>query len=64
MLNDEKVAAKSGDLIVIPPRTRIHYFGKMEMTLTVSPAYEEGHDTHVRFVDPSESPFLQKDNLS
>lgn len=56
-LNDEKVEAKATDLIVIPPNTRIHYFGTLEMILTVSPAYNEKNDRHVRFVDEKESPY-------
>lgn len=56
-LNDEKVKAEAADLIVIPPKTRIHYFGTMEMVLTVSPAFDEKNERHVRFVDKSESPY-------
>lgn len=59
-LNDEKVEAQTGDLIVIPPKTRIHYFGTMEMVLTVSPAYDEKNERHVRFVDEKESPYYKK----
>ncbi len=58
VLNDEKIEAKATDLIVIPPNTRIHYFGKMKMVLTVTPIYKEENENHVRFVDRSESPFL------
>lgn len=57
VLNDEKVEAKPTDLIVIPPNTRIHYFGTMKMVLTVSPAFDEANEVHHRFVDKSESPF-------
>lgn len=57
VLDDEKVEAKATDLIVIPPQTRIHYFGKMKMVLTVSPSFKEENETHVRFIDKSESPF-------
>lgn len=57
VLDDEKVEAKATDLIVVPPGTRIHYFGKMKMTLTVSPAFKPEDEVHVRFVDRSESPF-------
>lgn len=32
ILDDEQVEVKATDLIVIPPNTRIHYFGKMKMT--------------------------------
>ena len=59
MLNDEKIEAKATDIIVIPPKTRIYYFGKMKMVLTVSPAFNPDNETHYRFVDRSESPFLQ-----
>jgi len=57
VLNDEKVEAKATDPIVVPPQTRIHYFGKMKMTLTVTPAFKPEDETHIRFVDKSESPF-------
>lgn len=56
-LDDEKVEAKATDLIVIPPKTRIHYFGKMKMVLTVAPAFDEKNERHVRMVDKSESPY-------
>ena len=56
-LDDEEVEAKATDLIVIPPKTKIHYFGKMKMVLTVSPAFNEANERHVRFVKESESPY-------
>lgn len=59
-LNDEKVEAQATDLIVIPPKTRIHYFGKMEMVLTVAPAFNENNERHVRFIDESESPYIER----
>lgn len=58
VLNDEKIEAKASNLIVIPPKTRIHYFGTMEMVLTVSPAFNEKNERHVRFVDEKESPYI------
>lgn len=57
VLNDEKIKVKATDLIVIPPKTRIHYFGKMKMVLTVAPAFDENNERHVRMVDKSESPY-------
>jgi len=57
VLNDEEVKAKATDLIVIPPGTRIHYFGEMKMVLTVTPAFKAENENHIRFVDKSESPF-------
>jgi len=56
VLDDQKVEAQATDLIVIPPKTRIHYFGTMKMVLTVTPAFNEANERHVRFVDKSESP--------
>lgn len=58
VLNDEKIEVKATDVIAIPPNTRIHYFGKMKMVLTVSPRFNEENETHHRFVDRSESPYI------
>lgn len=59
-LNDEKIEVKSKDLVVIPPETRIHYFGHMDMVLVVCPAFDEKDERHVRLVDKSESPYCRK----
>ena len=59
VLNDEKVEAKSTDLIAVPPKTRIYYFGKMKMVLTVAPAFDEKNERHVRMVDESENPYKE-----
>jgi mannose-6-phosphate isomerase-like protein (cupin superfamily) len=57
VLNDEGFEVKATDLVVIPPKTRIHYFGNMEMVLTVCPAFDGKNERHVRLVDESESPY-------
>jgi mannose-6-phosphate isomerase-like protein (cupin superfamily) len=57
VLNDERVEAKATDLIFIPPKTRIHYFGSMELVLTVCPAFNETNERHIRFIEKSESPY-------
>lgn len=57
VLNDEKYEVETGDLVVIPPLTKIHYFGKMKMSLTVTPAFEEENEIQVRLVDKNESPY-------
>jgi mannose-6-phosphate isomerase-like protein (cupin superfamily) len=57
MLDSKPVEAEATDLIVIPPNTRIHYFGTLDMVLTVSPAFNEEDEVHVRFVEESESPY-------
>lgn len=59
VLNGQKVEAKATDLIVIPPKTRIHYFGTMEMVLTVAPAFDEQNERHVRIVTEKESPYYK-----
>ncbi|MFI5557878.1 cupin domain-containing protein [Amycolatopsis japonica] len=56
-LNDEPVGVEATDMVVAPPRTRIHYFGTMEILLTVSPSYDEANERHVRFVAESENPY-------
>jgi mannose-6-phosphate isomerase-like protein (cupin superfamily) len=52
-LNGEAVAVGATDLIVVPPGTRIYYFGTMEMILTVAPAFAAQDERHVRFIDES-----------
>ncbi|UOX90007.1 hypothetical protein MUY14_05055 [Amycolatopsis sp. FBCC-B4732] len=57
VLDDEAVVAEETDLVVVPPNTRIYYFGTMEILLTVSPSFDERNERHVRFVADSESPY-------
>ncbi|WP_394617103.1 cupin domain-containing protein [Lentzea sp. JNUCC 0626] len=56
-LNDEPVVAEASDVVVAPPGTRIHYFGTMEIVLTVSPEFDEANERHVRFIARDESPY-------
>lgn len=56
-LNDEPTPVEATDLVVAPPHTRIHYFGSMEIILTVSPEYDERNERHVRFIPENESPY-------
>ena len=51
VLNDEKIKVEATDLLAIPPKTRIHYFGKMKMVLTVSPAFKPENEVHVKFIE-------------
>jgi len=55
VINDEKHAAGAGDLVVVPPKNRIHYFGKMKMVLITTPEYNEENEHEVRLIDPSEA---------
>lgn len=57
VINDEKCTVAPKDLIVIPPNTRVHYFGKLKMLLAASPAFNPDNERHVRDIDPSENPY-------
>ena len=59
MLNDEKHEVTAGDLVVVPAGTRIHYFGTMDMVLSVAPAFDTKNEVHVRFIDKSENPYFK-----
>lgn len=50
-LNDKKVSVKATDLIVIPPKVKIYYLGKMELLLTTVPAWQAKNEVHVRYID-------------
>lgn len=56
VLNDEKLSVSKGDVISIPPNTRIHYFGTMRMVLIVNPPWQEENETHIRDIKRSENP--------
>lgn len=63
VLNDEKLPVKQGDIVAVPPNTRIHYFGTMKMALIVTPPWKEENETHIRDIDPSENPLsIKKSN--
>lgn len=49
-LNGKLRKVKVGDLIVIPPKTKIYYLGNMRMTLTTIPAWSASKEVHVRFI--------------
>jgi len=57
IIDDEKIEVSEKDLVVVPPKKRIHYFGKMRMLLCVTPAYNEKNEHHVRDINPSENPY-------
>lgn len=53
-LNGEAVTVKAADCIVITPMTTIYYLGKMKMTLTTVPAWNEENEVHVRYIEKNE----------
>lgn len=60
VLDDVRYEVAAGDLVVAPARTRIHYFGKLDMILSVAPAFNEDNEVHVRNIDKSESPYYKE----
>lgn len=57
VIDDEKFEVQAKDLIVVPPKKRIHYFGNLKMVLITAPPYDETNEHHVRNVDENESPY-------
>lgn len=51
MLNGNPNPVKAGDLVVVPPKTRMYYMGNLEMVLTTCPAWRSEDEVHVRNVD-------------
>jgi len=56
-LDDQSVDVCPGDMLVVDPKTRIHYFGNLKMVLIVSPTWKEGNEVHIRDIQLSESPY-------
>lgn len=54
VLNDEKVEVKEGDVVSIPPNTRIYYLGNMELVLIVNPPFKPQNETHIRDISEDE----------
>lgn len=57
VVDDESINVVGLDVVSVPPKHRIHYFGKMKMLLMVTPKFDEKNEHHVRDVDKSESPY-------
>jgi mannose-6-phosphate isomerase-like protein (cupin superfamily) len=59
VIDDEKVEVSKNDLVVVGPKKRIHYFGKMRMLLCTTPSFNADNEHHVRDVSPNESPYYK-----
>lgn len=57
VIDDESIKVNEKDIISIPPKKRIHYFGKMRMLLITSPEWKEENEHHVRNIEISDSPY-------
>jgi mannose-6-phosphate isomerase-like protein (cupin superfamily) len=49
-LNSKENKVKLRDLLVIPPKTRIYYQGRMELLLITIPPWEAKYEHHVRYL--------------
>lgn len=47
-LNDEEVNIAKGDVLSIPPKTRIYYKGKLKMILITTPAWKPENEVETR----------------
>lgn len=59
-LNRRPIKAKTADILAIPPRTKIYYFGNMEMILVTTPAWQPENEVHVRFI---KKPIKNNENI-
>lgn len=50
-LDGKETEVEATDLVVIPPMTKIYYFGKMKMTLTTVPAWQTENEVEVRLIE-------------
>ncbi len=47
-LNGKCIKARSTDIVIAPPFTKIYFLGKMKLLLLTVPAWEAKHEVHVR----------------
>lgn len=57
VIDGSTYVARVNDLVVVPPKSRIHYFGKVKMVLCTSPAFDPHNEHQIRQVPLSESPY-------
>lgn len=47
-LDDEEIAVSKGDLLSVPPKTRIYYKGKMKLILVTDPAWQAENEVETK----------------
>lgn len=52
-LDGKPEPATRGDMVVIKPKIKCYYLGKMRLALVSTPAWNEDDEVHVRFIDKS-----------
>lgn len=50
-LNGVATPVKATDLLVIPPKTKIYYLGKMKLILVTAPAWSAKDEVYVRNIE-------------
>lgn len=50
VVNGEKFSVSKGDLVVVPPKHNMYYYGNMKMVLITTPKYEEINEHEVRLI--------------
>lgn len=54
VIDGSKYEVTQGDLVVVPPKHKMYYYGKMKMVLVTTPKYSEANEHEVRLIDESE----------
>jgi quercetin dioxygenase-like cupin family protein len=54
VLDGERHAVSAGDLVVVPPKIKKYYLGKMKMVLITSPAFDPDDEHQVRLIGEDE----------
>ncbi|MCL2280723.1 cupin domain-containing protein [Candidatus Saccharibacteria bacterium] len=51
VLDGEEHKVGAGDLVVVPPKVKKYYLGKMKMVLVTSPTFDSNDEHEVRLID-------------
>jgi mannose-6-phosphate isomerase-like protein (cupin superfamily) len=51
IIDDEHIHVNEKDVIVVPPKKRIYYLGKLEMVLITMPSFKPENEHHVRDIE-------------
>lgn len=51
IIEDAEYDVTAGDVVIVPPGKRFYFRGALKQVCVTSPAWEEEHERHVRFVE-------------
>ncbi len=54
VIDGDKYEVAKGDLVVVPPKHKMYYYGKMKMVLVTTPEYDDANEHEVRLINESE----------